>query len=58
VLWLLLIGCLYYCINDARSHKHQIHRVLISFAPIYINPCIQQKVRKPTKRPKINCKVS
>jgi len=24
VLLLHLVGCLYYCINDARSHKHQI----------------------------------
>jgi hypothetical protein len=22
LLLLLLVGCLYYCINDARSHKH------------------------------------
>ena len=24
LLFLHLFGCLYYCINDARSHKHQI----------------------------------
>ena len=24
LLLLHLVGCLYYCINDARSHKHQI----------------------------------
>jgi len=25
LLLLHLVGCLYYCIGDARSHKHQIH---------------------------------
>jgi len=25
LLFLDLIGCLYYCIDDARSHKHQIY---------------------------------
>ena len=24
IILLRLVGCLYYCINDARSHKHQI----------------------------------
>ena len=24
-----LFGCLYYCISDARSHKHQIQRIFI-----------------------------
>jgi len=24
LLLFLLVGCLYYCIRDARSHKHQI----------------------------------
>jgi len=24
LLLLHLVGCLYYCINDARSHKHEI----------------------------------
>ena len=24
LLLLRLVGCLYYCINDARSHKHQL----------------------------------
>ena len=23
--FLHLVGCLYYCINEARSHKHQTH---------------------------------
>ena len=26
LLLLHLVGCLYYCINDARSHKHQIQK--------------------------------
>ena len=25
LLFLHLVGCLYYCISDALSHKHQIH---------------------------------
>jgi len=28
LLLLLLVGCLYYCIRDARSHKHQIFLTL------------------------------
>jgi len=24
-----LVGCLYYCISDARSHKHQIELIVI-----------------------------
>jgi len=27
-----LFGCLYYCINDARSHKHQIHLFFSGFS--------------------------
>ena len=30
-LLLHLVGCLYYCINDARSFKHQIQRDSLSF---------------------------
>jgi hypothetical protein len=26
VLLLRLFGCLYYCVNDARSHKHRIQK--------------------------------
>jgi len=29
-----LVGCLYYCISDARSHKHQAYVVLI-FTLVY-----------------------
>ena len=29
LLFLHLVGCLYFCINDARSHKHQIYYDLI-----------------------------
>ena len=30
LLLLHLVGFLYYCINDARSHKHQMYKYLFS----------------------------
>ena len=31
LLLLHLVGCLYYCINDARTHKHQIYKRILIF---------------------------
>jgi len=37
LLLLHLVGCLYYCINDARSHKHQTDCLKLT-TPFYLSP--------------------
>jgi len=34
VLFLHLVGCLYYCINDVLSHKHQIYNLTVHTDPL------------------------
>ena len=36
MLLLHLVGCLYYCINDSRSHKHQIHYLLTPWCRVLL----------------------
>ena len=35
MLLLHLVGCLYYCISDARSHKHQIYRSYVQYFTLF-----------------------
>ena len=40
-----LVGCLYYCINDARSHKHQIADPYNKARPVYSPMLVRNVIR-------------
>ena len=45
LLLLHLVGCLYYRINDARSHKHQMTKLVDAFA------IVQTRLKRPSNLP-------
>jgi len=52
LLLLHLVGCLYYCIRDARSHKHQmqISTVICTFVATQITHIQSSKITEPSGR--------